>query len=118
MPSWRALAVIIWAKRCSEPPRNSPVAVDMSLADLVISAKIASSTRSDWPGLRPILVGGSAAALAEIGMRVSRLMRPCDIASKVRYSVIILVSEAGNRLPLDAASNRVLPVLASITIAA
>jgi hypothetical protein len=62
MPSWRALAVIIAAKRSSVPPRNSATAVATSLADLVAKARIAVSTGRDCPALRPSLEGGRLAA--------------------------------------------------------
>ncbi len=51
-------------------------------------------------------------------MRVSLLMRPDFIASKSIYMVIILVSDAGYRFASALDANSVLPVFASITIAA
>ena len=42
MPSARALAVILAAKASSEPPRYSPMATAMSLAERVTTARIAS----------------------------------------------------------------------------
>ena len=62
IPSCRALAVIMAANRSSVPPRCSPMAVATSLADLVMSASAAASAGMDWPGRKPILVGGLDAA--------------------------------------------------------
>ena len=57
--------------------------------------RMAVSTVTDPPFLTPSFVGGSAAALAENGTCVDLLILPFAKASKVRYIVIIFVSEAG-----------------------
>src|SRR5690606_10029280 len=95
MPRERALAVIILAKLASLPPSSSARAVEESLADFVTMDRIAVSTVIEPPERTPSLVGGSPAALAEKGTCVVLLILPFESASKVRYSVIILVSEAG-----------------------
>ena len=71
------------------------MATAMSLADLTVMARIASSTLMLSPGCRPSLVGVWAAACDEKGTRSVSFSRPSLSASKVRYSVMILVTEAG-----------------------
>lgn len=83
------------AKVVSLPPSISPSAVAESFADLVTIDRIAVSTVTEPPGFTPSFVGASAEALAENTTGVFLLILPFAIASKVRYSVIILVSEAG-----------------------
>ena len=58
MPIWRALAVIMAAKLSSLPPRYSAIAAATSFADLVTTARIAVSTSTLPPRLKPIFVGG------------------------------------------------------------
>src|SRR5690606_14117167 len=69
-------AVIIWAKRASEPPRYSPSAAAASLAERVISAITASSTVMLLPAPMPIFVGGRDAAYLEKVILVFLLIRP------------------------------------------
>ena len=64
MPRDLAFRVIISAKRGSEPAMFSPMAQATSLADLVTSALIASSTVMVEPGRNPSFEGAWAAALA------------------------------------------------------
>ncbi len=82
MPSARALAVIAWAKRSSEPEMFSPMAQATSLADFVTSALIASSTVMVEPGRRPSFEGACAAARAEMESSESSAKRPRSICSK------------------------------------
>jgi hypothetical protein len=56
----------------------------MSLADFTISILSALSTVSWVPGLKPILEGGSAAAVSETVMSVSGVTLPARMARKVR----------------------------------
>ena len=95
MPSWRALLVMRWAKALSEPATCSAMAVATSLADLVTSARMASRTLMVWPGLRPSFDGAWAAAWAETVIRALSDVLWASSASNSRYSVIILVSDAG-----------------------
>ena len=95
IPSARARVVIFSANRPSLPPRRSATTVAASLADLVISARIAWRTVIVSPGFSPSRDGGREAATAETFIGVfSRSALPSS-ASNSRYSVIILVSEAG-----------------------
>ena len=95
MPSWWALAVILLGEAGSLPARRSATAAAMSFADLVTSARMACSTVIVSPGRKPSLVGGCDAACAETFIGVfSRSALPSS-ASNSRYSVIILVSDAG-----------------------
>ncbi|MNY73165.1 hypothetical protein D3C86_2118940 [compost metagenome] len=84
MPSARALLVIMRAKRCSEPPSNSPSAVEASLAERVTSDRIACSTVIDCPARTPSFDGGSAEAFLEKGTGVDLLIRPASSASNAR----------------------------------
>ena len=67
IPRMRACRVISSAKAGSEPEINSAMAVAMSFADLVVSARMASSSAIESPALRPIFEGGSRAARSDIG---------------------------------------------------
>jgi hypothetical protein len=71
------------------------MATAMSLADFTVMARIASSTLTLSPTGRPSLVGAWAAARGVIGTRSVSFRRPSLSASKVRYSVMTLVTEAG-----------------------
>ena len=65
MPSARALRVMCLANVSSSPASASATTTAASLADLVTSALIASSTSSVWPGRTPSLVGACEAASEE-----------------------------------------------------
>ena len=95
MPSLRALAVILRAKLRSEPLMFSAITVATSLADLVTRARIASSTVIRWPRRSPSRDAGWRAARAETRSLLSTVHSFDSSASKTRYMVIILVSEAG-----------------------
>ena len=64
MPSWRAFCVISWAKRASLPAMCSATATATSLADLVISALMASIRSISAPSSTSSLVG---AAIGRVG---------------------------------------------------
>ena len=95
MPSLRAVRVIAIANRSSLPPSASASTVAASLAERVTRPMMASSTGIVSPARRPSLVGGMPAARLETLMREDRSSWPAVTARKVRYSVIILVSDAG-----------------------
>ncbi len=82
MPSAWAFAVIISAKRSSEPAMFSPMAQATSFADLVTIALIASSTEMVWPGRRPSFDGAWAAAWGVMVSSESRAYLPRSICSK------------------------------------
>ena len=65
MPSARAVRFMRAAKPATLPPMFSATTTATSLADLVTSARIASSTAIVEPGFRPSFEGGWRAALAE-----------------------------------------------------
>ena len=67
----------------------------MSLADFTAMARMASSTVMVSPGCRPSLEGAMLAAWAETTTMSLGFSRPVASASKVRYSVMILVIDAG-----------------------
>ena len=81
IPSARARKVIIWANRSSDPPSISPSAAAASLADLVTSPRIASSTVIRVPGVMPSLEGCIDAARADTGTSWSAVMRRSRSAS-------------------------------------
>ncbi len=83
------------ANLSSLPASASAITTATSFADCVASARMASRTMIVRPGSSPSLVGGCAAAHLETRMRLLGLSLPRSIASNSRYSVIILVSEAG-----------------------
>src|SRR3990170_7255150 len=62
MPMARAVRVILAAKLASVPSRFSPMAVAISLADLVTRTLMASSTEMVAPGINPSFVGCMLAA--------------------------------------------------------
>ena len=95
MPSSWARRVIRAAKRLSVPPIRSAMATAMSLADLVAMPSMASVTLTLSPARTPSLVGAWAAACGETRTRSSGCSLPAASASKVRYSVMILVMDAG-----------------------
>ena len=77
MPSARALSVIRLANPASVPPSVSAITTAISLADLTISARIASSTVIVEPARSPSLDAGCRAARFEIvivDLRPSRLL--------------------------------------------
>ena len=85
MPSSRAFSVILRAKRRSLPPaRPSATAAATSLADLVISARIESSTEMLSPRRSPSSDGRIASAWAETAKWVSMAISPASSASKTR----------------------------------
>ncbi len=71
------------------------MATAMSLADFTAMARIASSTETLSPTRTPSRVGATDSAWAETGTRSLRVSLPACRASKVRYSVISLVIDAG-----------------------
>ena len=95
MPNSCAFIVIIAAKRLSLPPIFSANATAMSLAECTAIACMASSTVIWSPGCRPSLVGGCEAASGETVIRSVSRRRPVERASNARYSVMILVIDAG-----------------------
>src|SRR3954451_19050696 len=95
MPSRRAFWFISLTKLASDPPIPSASTMAASLADLVIRPRIACSILIFRPALRSSFVGGCPAALREIGKYCPSSIRFFCNASNVKYSVIILVREAG-----------------------
>ena len=76
MPRFFAVLVISSAKLRSVPDTNSATAVAMSLADFVVSARIASCNIIESPALKPILEAGCCDALCEIGTIVASVNFP------------------------------------------
>ena len=99
MPSARAFRVIILAKPSSVPPIYSAITTAASFAERVTSPLMASSTLMVWPARRSSLVGSWSAACSDTGISVSSLILPASRRSNSRYSVMILVSDAGWRMP-------------------
>ena len=95
MPSCWALRFIMSAKAGSLPASPSAKTAAASFADLVTMPRIRSCTATDSPGRRSSLVGDLLAASTLTGKYWSSRSRPVFSASKVKYKVIILVSEAG-----------------------
>ena len=116
MPSSWARRVIRAANRCSVPPSFSARATAASFADLVAMPDMASDTLMESPERTPSFVGDCAEACGEKTTGSSRWMRPAASASKVRYSVITLVSEAGWRKASGLAACSTAPLLPSTTI--
>ncbi len=95
MPSWRALTVIAAANFPSLPLNPSAITTAASFADLMAMALIRSITRMVSPAFSPSLEGACLEACLETVKRVFRSILPRSSASKVMYSVMILVSDAG-----------------------
>ena len=83
MPSRRALAFIMSAKPSIEPPTPSAITTAMSLADFTSIIFSALSIVTWVPTLRPIWVGGIAAALRDTVSSVFMLTRPSLMARSV-----------------------------------
>ena len=84
LPNMWALAVIISAKWSSLLPKASAMATAISLADLVTTALMASSTAMVAPGRKPSFEGAIEAAWAETGISSPSRMRPFSSCSKSR----------------------------------
>ncbi len=67
----------------------------MSLAEWTVMERIASSTLIVAPGRRPRWLGAIEAAWLETVIISVALSRPVESASNARYSVMILVIDAG-----------------------
>ena len=83
MPSRFASAFIRTANASSDPPTFSPTAMAMSLADLTSIIFSALSSVITEPGLKPILLGGSAAECLVTLMGESSASSPAATARNV-----------------------------------
>ena len=81
IPSERARCVIARAKLSSSPARASATAAAMSLAERVMSERMALSVERLPPAGMPSLEGGREAASALTRIGVLRFSRPSRIAS-------------------------------------
>ncbi len=83
MPIRRASAFICSMKAASDPPTVSLIATATSFADLTSRIFSALSSVSACPGLKYILLAGSAAAFLDITTGESSVSRPDLMARKV-----------------------------------
>jgi hypothetical protein len=75
MPSARAARFMRAANSDTLPETASATTTATSLADFVVSARMASSTLIDVPAFRPSLEGACRAAFADTERRLDRLKR-------------------------------------------
>src|SRR5690606_26662713 len=116
MPSSAARAVIRLANAASSPATASARTTAASFAERTIVAAIACSTVIFSPARSPILVGGCPAARAETVSASANPSRPARIRSKVRKTVITLVSDAGYHTADGSLLPSTSPVSASTTM--
>ena len=113
MPRLAALALIIRANPCTDPPKCSASAIAASFPDGSSNPYSRSRARTRSPATRPIVVSPIDAALRLTSTLSSRC--PCSIVSTAVMILVVLAIASGRSAPL---SSNHCPVSASSRAAA